>query len=285
MKTNLLHRLSWTAFSILALLFMLASCSAPKNIAYFQDAELIRGMMLNAEQQFKLRPEDKINIIVNSSNPMLEQQFSLTANSNMNNTLGATTSPRTTAGKSSGSLGMTIAYTVDDQGTINFPVLGRISVLGKTRTEVADYIQKRLIARELVDDPIVTVEYVNMGVNILGEVAHPGHIDITRDHLTIVDAISYAGDLTISGQRERVLVFRNEEGVDQTYVIDLTNRQQMLLSPAYYLQQNDVVYVAPNKKKMRDAQATGNTFNTPGFWMSLTSLAMTLITFLTTVSK
>lgn len=273
-----------TSSCALVLLLTFASCMSPSKIAYFQDASLLEGMALQPEQQFTLRPEDKINIVVNSSNPMLAQQFTLVASSNANNTLGGSVTPRTTAGRTASST-QTIAYTVDEQGTIEFPVLGKISVGGKTRKQVAQYIQDRLIARELVDDPIVTVEYVNLGVNILGEVARPGHIDITRDHFTIVDAIAAAGDLTINGKRDNILVSRQEDGVNHVYHIDMTDMQSTLLSEAYYLKQNDLVYVSPNNKKQRESQATGNTFNTPGFWMSLTSLTVTIVTFISTLSK
>lgn len=264
-----------TAYVVALLtLLTLASCTAPKNIAYFQDAEAIRGMMLQSEQLVRLRPEDKINIIVNSADPMLEQQFTLTANTS-GNVLGSPGTLRTTAGRS-GSSNMPIAYTVDGQGDINFPVLGKISVAGQTRTEVAEYITHRLIDRDLVKDPIVSVEFVNLGINVLGEVRSPGHQDITADHYTIIDAIAHAGDLTINGERSSVMVCRHEDGADQTYIIDLTNRQQMLLSPAYYLQQNDVVYVTPNDKAKRGATLNGNTVLTPSFWISVASLLATI---------
>lgn len=272
MKTHTFPRLA----SFAALLFVLAfsSCNAPTNIAYFQDAEAIRGMMLQEEQLLRLRPQDKINIVVNSSDPMLEQQFTLTANTT-GNVLGSPNSLQTTANRgSSGS--MIIAYTVDQQGDINFPVLGKIPVAGQTRGEVADYITKRLVVRDLVKDPIVTVEYVNLGVSVLGEVRNPGRQNITTDHYTILDAIAYAGDLTINGERGNVMVCRHEDGADQTYLIDLTNRQQMLLSPGYYLQQNDVVYVTPNNKAKRGATLNGNTVLTPSFWISVASLMATI---------
>ena len=258
----------------IAAVLWLSACSTPKDITYFQDADSLNGMALQAEQQFRLRPEDKINIVVNSSNPMLEQQFTLTT-PNPNYTLGASVKPKTTS-NNNGNYSQTIAYTVDEQGTIDFPVLGKISVGGKTRKEVADYIQDRLIARELVSDPIVTVEYVNMGVNVLGEVAKPGHIDITKDHFTLVDALSYAGDMTITGNRKNVLVTRQVDGANQVYSVDMTNMQQVLSSPVYYLQQNDVVYVAPNDKRKREAKATGNTFNNPSIWISIASLLTTI---------
>lgn len=257
-----------------SLLLLASSCTAPQDIAYFQDAEAIRGMMLQSEQLLRLRPEDKINIVVNSADPMLEQQFTLMASST-GNVLGSPHTLRTTANRSS-SNGMIIAYTVDQQGDINFPVLGKISVAGKTRAEVADYITRRLVSRDLVKDPIVTVEFVNLGVNVLGEVRNPGHQDITTDHYTVLDAIAHAGDLTINGQRQNVMVCRHEDGTDQTYIIDLTNRQKMLLSPGYYLQQNDVVVVTPNDKAKRGATLNGNTILTPSFWISVASLLATI---------
>lgn len=265
---------TWGATLFCMMGLCLASCSTPKDVTYFQDAKFLDGMAVQAEQQLRLRPEDKINIVVNSSNPMLEQQFTLTT-MNSNYVLGSSVSPKTTVGGTNGS-GQMVAYTVDEQGTIEFPVLGKISVGGKTRKEVAQYIQSRLIARELVNDPIVTVEYVNMGVNVLGEVNKAGHIDINKDHFTIVDALSRAGDLTINGNRRNVLVTRQVEGQNKVYTIDMTNMQSMLQSPAYYLQQDDLVYVSPNDKRKREANATGNTFNTPAIWISIASLLTTI---------
>ena len=261
------------------LLFWLAACSTPRDIAYFQDAEALQGMALQAEQQFRLRPEDKINIIVNSSNPMLEQQFTLTTVSRSNNVLGAEVTPQTTAGRT-GSSSQVIAYTVDEQGTIDFPILGKIRVSGMTRREVSAYIKERLIARELVTDPIVTVEYVNLSIRVLGEVARPGDISITKDHFTIVDALSQAGDLTINGNRRTVMVNRNADGVNQVYKIDLTNMQETLLSPAYYLQQNDLVYVSPNEKRKRESSEISNAFHSPYMWVSLVSLMTTILALL-----
>lgn len=253
------------------------SCSAPKNVAYFQNAVDIRGMTLQDEQPFRLRPKDKINIVVSSTDPMLVQQFNLTSNSHSMRALGTHLAPQTSAGNytSSGS-GQILAYTVDEQGDIDFPVLGKIAVKGKTRQEVAAYIRSRLIARELVLDPIVTVEYVNLAVNVLGEVNRPGRIDVMKDNFTILDAIGAAGDLTINGQRENVMVFREIDGEDQTFVINLCDRQDILSSPAYYLQQNDVVYVTPNPKKQRESKSMGNTFNQPSIWISLASLLTTI---------
>mgnify|MGYP003520998357 FL=1 len=265
---NWRHAMLWIAAALLY------SCSTPKDIAYFQNAMQLQGMALQAEHKFRLRPEDKISIVVNSSNPMLEQQFTLTSRGNSNNILGAETSPATV---SSGSGSSIIAYTVDEQGTIDFPVLGKIRVEGMTREEVAAYIKERLIARELVSEPIVTVEYVNMSVNVLGEVSSPGNVPITKDHFTVIDALAKSGDLTINGNRRAVMVSRNNNGVNEVHQIDLTDMQKTMLSDGYYLQQNDLVYVTPNDKRKRDSTNTGNIFHTPYIWMSIISMLASLI--------
>ena len=261
---------------ILSLACWLGSCSAPRNVAYFQNAEDVRGMTLQSEQPLRLRPKDKINVVVNSTDPMLVHQFNLTAATSTMRSLGTEVSPQTTIGGGSGGTAQILAYTVDEQGDIDFPVLGKVSVIGRTRQEVASYLRNRLSERELIKDPIVTVEYVNLGVSVLGEVNRPGRIDIQKDYFTILDAITYAGDLTINGQRENVMVLRQVDGEDQTYIINLCDRQDILMSPAYYLQQNDVVYVTPNPTRRREARSTGNTFTQPSFWMSLASLLTTV---------
>src|SRR5574344_363996 len=157
-------------------LLLLVACTTPTNISYFQDAKDISGMAVKAQKRFTLRPEDKINVIVNSPDLMVETLFTLTT-TGQHNILGTTNDPQTQAGKSTGSYGQPIAYTVDEQGDILFPILGKVSVIGKTRMEVAETITKRLVERDLVKDPLVTVEYVNMGISVLGEVNKPGRFD------------------------------------------------------------------------------------------------------------
>lgn len=271
---------------LLFLAVFLGGCTTPKNVAYFQNAEYIRGMALQYEKPLRLKPYDKINIFVNSADPLLMTQFNLMAKISSPRSVGTTVTPQMSAGNvSSSSTGLMLAYTVDEQGDIDFPVLGKVAVKGLTRKEVSTYLQTRLTARDLVRDPIVTVEFVNLSVKVLGEVNHPGRIDILRDNYTVLDAIADAGDLTINGQRENVLVMREIDGEDETYVINLCDRQSLLSSPALYLQQNDVVYVTPNKKRQREAQSTGNTFNQPAFYISLASLLTTIGAFLISVLK
>lgn len=270
MKKNLLYSL------ILLTLLLATSCSAPKNVAYFQNATEIIGMTLQNEQPFRLRPKDKINIVVNSTDPMLVQQFNLLSTSSSMRALGTNLSPQTSVGNVSVGQSQILAYTVDEQGDIDFPVLGKIAVEGKTRQEVAAHIRSRLIERDLVKDPIVIVEYVNLGVVVLGEVNRPGRIDVMKDYFTILDAIAACGDLTINGERDNVMVYRSVDGEDQTYTINLCDRQDVLTSPAFYLQQNDVVYISPNNKRKREFRSTGNIFNQPAIYLSLASLLTTI---------
>lgn len=260
-------------YCVCVMLAVLSSCTLPLNFTYFQDAAEIRNMAAQDVQLIRVQPGDKLNIVVNSSDPMLSEQFTLSSSS-ASRTLGAASNPITQAGKSNS--GQLMAYTVDEQGDIRFPVLGKLSVIGKTRTEVAAYIARRLVERDLVRDPVVTVEFVNLTVNVLGEVNRPGRIEILHDRFTLLDAIATAGDLTVNGLRENVMVCRQVDGEEQVYFVDLCSRQDLLESPAYYLQQNDVVYVSPTKKRMRDSSASGNTLSTPGFWISVISLLTTI---------
>ena len=267
------------SLSLIMAACLFLSCAAPNNVTYFQNAEDVRGMTLQGELPFRLRPKDKINIVVNSTDPLLVQQFNLTSSSSSMRPLGSYSTPQTSVGNARSGTNLILAYTVDEQGDIDFPVLGKVAVEGKTRQEVAAHIKSRLIARDLVKDPIVIVEYVNMAVSVLGEVNHPGRLEVMKDYFTIIDAIAAAGDLTINGQRENVMVMREVDGEDQTYVINLCDRQDVLSSPAFYLQQNDVIYVSPNPKRQREFRSTGNTFNQPAFYFSLTSLLLTIAAF------
>lgn len=134
------------------------------------------------------------------------------------------------------------------------------------------------MGRELVKDPTVTVEFVNTGINVMGEVMTPGRYDINRDHLTVLDALSLAGDLTINGRRENVKVLREENGQTKVYTLDLTDLNKLVKSPAYSLQQNDVVYVEPNDFRKRQTTVNGNNALSTGFWISVASLITSAVT-------
>ena len=145
-----------------------------------------------------------------------------------------------------------------------------------TREKVAAHIKQELQSRDLVKDPVVTVEFMNLSVDVMGEVNRPGRYSIDKDNITILDALSQAGDLTIYGKREKVLVLRNENGKQRVYGINLCSADHIYSSPAYYLQQNDVVYVEPNDTKARQSTVNGNNVRSTSFWISLASLLTTI---------
>lgn len=259
-----------TVFYTLSLLFigmiMLSSCSSSKDVVYFQDLGPDQAeIKLPVSQAITIKPEDKISIIVNSRDPQLTDMFNLPY---VTRQLGQSLRSDYSVGSNSGISG----YTVDENGEIDFPVLGKIYVAGKTRQEIADYIKSELVRDNLVKDPVVTVEFMNLCIAVLGEVNAPGRFAIDRDRVTILDALSMAGDLTIYGNRTNVLVLRQEGGTQRVYAIDLTSGRQVYSSPAYFLQQNDVVYVEPNEMKARQSTVNGNNVRSTSFWISLASL-------------
>lgn len=264
-----MKRYIFVLLSVMSLWLM--GCSAYKDVAYFQNAEEVRGMDLQPLQPILLQPGDKLNIFVNSTDPLLMQQFNL-----MGSFSGVVPMGSAGATRNSYSSGTAVmSYTVDNQGDINFPVLGKVSVQGKSRQEIADYIQDRLYERGLIKDPIVSVEFLNISIVVLGDVNRPGRVEIKKDYFTILDALAATGDLSITGRRDNVMVSRQVNGEDETYFINLCDKQEVYSSPAFYLKQGDVVYVTPNTKRIHMADSTGNTFSQPSFWMSLVTFLIT----------
>ena len=179
---------------------LLSSCATPKEVVYFQDLQQTDGTLAAVQaKEIRVRPDDKISIIVNSRDPQLTDLFNLPyVSRQLGQTLRSVTS---TYGQSQGVSG----YTVDSDGNIDFPVLGKIHVEGMTREEIGRCIKDELVGQDLVKDPIVTVEFMNLTVSVMGEVAKPGRYAIERDRITILDALSMAGDLTIYGRRDAVM--------------------------------------------------------------------------------
>jgi polysaccharide export outer membrane protein len=136
-----------------------------------------------------------------------------------------------------------------------------------------------LIEQELISNPIVTVEFENLTFSVLGEVENPGRYNITKDHLTLLDAISMAGDLKITGKRTDIIVLRNEDNQQKSYKINLCSANELYSSPAFYLKQNDVVYIQPNDMRTRQSTINGNNVRSSSFWISLASL-LTSVTML-----
>ena len=246
------------------------SCSTPKNVTYFQD--ITETVVPVSQTEIKVQPHDRLSIVVKSKDPALSSLFNLTVASNRlgyeASTSGTGSSLRTYTPSGEG----ISTYTVSSEGTIDFPVLGVLKVEGMSRSELAGFVKGELIGRELVKDPVVTVEFLNTGFSVMGEVNRTGRYDINKDRLYILEALSLAGDLTIQGQRENVIVVREEKDGIHTYRVDLTNFKSLSSSPAYYIKQGDIIYVEPNSVRKRQTTVNGNNILSAGFWVSVASL-------------
>ncbi len=258
---------------LFALLLMLSSCDVSKRITYFQDIQdyqLATGTEEQPTPEIRLRPEDKISIIVNTKVQELTNLFNLPYTSRI---LGAPSEQITSTNQG------TSGYIIKADGTIDFPVLGAVQAAGKTRDELAGYIKSELINRNLVNDPVVTVEFINLQFSVMGEVKVPGSYLITRDHITLLDALSMAGDLNINGRRDNVLVLRPDaSGKLIAYMVDMRSFDNVKNSPAYYIHQNDYIYVEPNKKRANESTVNANTIQSASFWISVVSLLASVAT-------
>lgn len=251
------------------MLVLLTACAAPDRVIYFQDLqnELCENIVQSYE--IKIRKDDILGITVSARNPELAIPFNLPATA------------YTLEAKNSSS-GSQLGYQVDVEGYINFPQLGRIPVEGKTRKELAEYITKELEQKNYLQDPVVTVTFQNFKVSVLGEVKNPKVINVKSDRITVLEALAEAGDLGIQAKRDRVAVIREAEGKRTVHYLDLRS-SDLLQSPYYYLQQNDVVYVEPNNAKTIQNRSTQVT--SVGTWVSVFSSIMSVTTLIVTLLK
>ena len=253
----------------------MASCATPANISYFQDAVNDTTLTPAKAQPIRLKPMDQISVIVNSRDPQVTAMFNLPYYTTRIGEAQTLTSMAGTGSSLTASNSIS-GYTVDSNGYIDFPVIGPILVADRTREQTAEHIKELLIESRQIKDPVVTVEFMNLGFSVLGEVTRPGRFKIDRDRFTILDAIGLAGDLTINGQREDVTLIRHDGKKDHIYKINLLDARQMYASPAFYVQQGDVIYVTPNDKRRREATVNGNNVRSSSFWVSIASLATSI---------
>lgn len=249
----------------------LTGCQAP-NLGYFQDVKSGEVQKLESTHFIRIQPGDKMSILVSSKDPQLAYLYNLNIVGHYNSS---------TTDRSSISTSNVASYTVDESGDIDFPVVGKLHIAGMTRGEVAKFIKSTLVNGNYIKDPTVTVDFQDLSFSVIGEVKNPGRFIIDRDRLTIIDALSRAGDLTIYGRRDNVLVMREEGDKQVSYRVNLSNGKELYESPAFYLKQNDVVYVEPNEKRARESTGVGNAFQQPSLWISLASLLTTIIVLIT----
>ena len=252
---------------------LLFACSTPTKIAYFQDTADQEKTINLPQATIRLQPGDMISIVVNTKDPESAAVLNLPY---VTQRLGAASR------EGSYNNSQMSGYTLDPKGEIDFPMVGKINLAGLTRSEASERIKGVLVEKSLVNlrfNPVVTVEFMNLGISIMGEVTRPGHFALNKDNLNILDALSMAGDLTIYGNRENVRVIRTEGDIQKTYIVDLTSAESTLNSPVYYLKQNDVIYVEPNEVKMRQSTVNGNNVRSSSFWISVASLLTTITLF------
>lgn len=247
---------------------LMVSCASIKNIPYFQNVDTADLSQSRHLYDVRIMPKDKLTIYVNTTDPEASKHFNLYAN-NYN---------------AGGSTGQTLPYLVDNEGYINFPVLGRLHVQGLTRNECQDMIAAKLknyLAES--ENPIVTINFSSFHVTMLGEVGNVGVISIPNERVNILEALAMAGDITIYGKRDNVLLIREDEhGEKQAHRLNIS-QAEVMNSPYFYLQQNDIVYVEPMPVKARNTLVNANLgiwYTTVGLVTSISSITALVLMYL-----
>lgn len=254
----------------LCLVLIVGSCSGTKDIAYFQNIDTTDLSQSRGLYDAKILPKDELTITVITSNPEASRPFNLAVSS----TIG-------TGGQLASSNGSLQRYLVDNNGNINFPVLGTLHVEGLTKTECENMIQQKVRPYlAATENPVVTVRMSGFRVTVMGEVGSPKVVPVTSEKMSVLEAIASAGDLSIYGKRKNVLLIREDDkGQKTAHRLDLTDAN-LFNSPYYYLQQNDIIYVQPNATKANNAsigQSTTIWFSVISILTSLASLTINII--------
>ncbi|WP_073348088.1 polysaccharide biosynthesis/export family protein [Bacteroides congonensis] len=267
-----MHKKTRELLSCLFVLFLLASCQSYKKVPYLQDAEVVGQSVLHETMyDARIMPKDQLTIMVSCTNPELAVPFNL----------GAIGSVGLTARNSQGtSQSSQQTYLVDNEGSINFPVLGTLKVGGLTKKEIEQMIVEKL-RPYIKETPIVTVRMVNYKISVLGEVASPGTFTISNEKVNLLEALAMAGDMTIYGIRDNVKLIRESAGGKQQIITLDLNKVETLISPYYWLQQNDIIYVTPNKAKARNSDISNST----SLWFSATSILVSLASLLVNIFR
>lgn len=250
------------------LVLLIFSCKSREEVVYYQNIDALANTEKANSYEIKIQPDDLLTIIVSADDPETAIPFNLS-------TISVPTASSVNAAQ--GQL-MMQSYLVDASGTIDFPIIGKLTVGGLSRTEVMQLLGGKIA--KYIKNPIINLRLMNFKVSVQGEVTNPGTYPVSSDRITLIEAISMASDLTIYGKRDNVLVIREVNGVKAYNRVDIT-KADFIHSPFYYLAQNDVVYVEPNKTRINGAAVGANT----GVIISVTSLLITVITLIITASN
>ena len=249
-----MRKIIYNYVTIISVLLVITSCVPAKEIAYFQEIEELTSAETSMNSETKIAVGDLLAINVSALDPETALAFNLFENSGN----GAVKS---------------LPYLVNSAGELNFPVLGTVQVVGLTTKELTDKLVELL--SEFIINPVVNIRLTNFKVTVLGEVKNPGTFTVSNERISIVEALGLAGDLTIQGKRDNLLLVREIEGKRVVIPIDLS-KIQVLNSPYYYLAQNDVLYVEPNKAKRNSSAIGSNT----GVLLSTASILISIIAIL-----
>ena len=257
--------------ALVAFAYLITGCGSSKNVAYFQNSDNVDLEMSRILYDARIMPKDVLSITVNTTDPEAAAPFNLTVATaqSLSTRITATTQPSLQS------------YIVDNEGNIDFPLIGKIHLGGLTKNEAENLIYERIKPfMNAAENPIVTVRMINYKISVLGEVSRPGMFTVANEKINILEALAQAGDLTIYGVRDRVKLIREDaSGKKEIHVLNL-NDANIINSPYYYLQQNDIVYVEPNKVKSQNSSVGSMTtlwFSASSILISLTSLLYNIL--------
>lgn len=248
---------------VVTVILMMVGCGSSKEVAYWQNIDSISLAASKGLYDAKIMPKDELTILVQTTDPITSEPFNLRST-------GQTSSKNQITG-----------YLVDNDGMINFPIVGKIHVAGLTKTECEDLIKSKIqpyLAR--TENPLVSVRTSSYRITVIGEVNRPGVIPVATEKISLVEALAEAGDMTIYGKRDNVLLVREDKSGEKHKVRLNMNDANIINSPYYYLQQNDIVYVEPHKVKARNTFFGSNTsifYSVIGITTSLVSLLITIL--------
>lgn len=255
---NLLKNIS----GLILFFVLVSSCTSKKKLIYFQGS--ISNSEANKNYSAILKADDLLSIVVNSPDMDAVKPFNLPVANVNNNQGGYTIGVQPPPG-----------YLINSEGYVDFPVIGKIKLGGVTKEAALDLLKEQL--KQYVNNPIIQIRILNFKVTVLGEVKNPGTFTIPNERITLPEALGIAGDLNITGMRKNVMVIREVEGKKSEYRVDLTSKE-LFSSPVYYLNQNDLVYVEPNRAKINSSVI--NPANA-GIVISAVSLIITVLALIT----
>ena len=248
---------------VVTVILMMVGCGSSKQVAYWQNIDSISLAASKGLFDAKIMPKDELTILVQTTDPLTSEPFNLRS-----------TGQISSKNQITGSL-------VDNDGMINFPIVGKIHVAGLTKTECEDLIKSKIqpyLAR--TENPLVSVRTSSYRITVIGEVNRPGVIPVSTEKISLIEALAEAGDMTIYGKRDNVLLVREDKSGEKHKVRLNMNDANIINSPYYYLQQNDIVYVEPHKVKARNTFFGSNTsifYSVIGITTSLASLLITIL--------